>query len=192
MSNDTGMAAKGIISREASAAATAIRTALGTHNIDLGDRPIDLRPLPFEGTWGSASTVCRMVAGDIVNAELTASGELEGLSKKEVKKKVNALVGDRAQQLAESVAENLRATGKFASVEAVNGYLNISYDADTLTAALVREVVNQGTTYGNAAPGSKNLKVMIEHSQLNTHKAAHVGHLRNICLGVAQIGRAHV
>ena len=26
---------------------------------------------------------------------------------------------------------------------------------------------------------------MIEHSQLNTHKAAHVGHLRNICLGVA-------
>src|SRR5699024_8407885 len=24
-----------------------------------------------------------------------------------------------------------------------------------------------------------------EHSQLNTHKAAHVGHLRNICLGAA-------
>lgn len=185
MSNDTTFASTGIISRETTAAADAIRSALVQLDIALGDRPIDLRPLPFEGTWGSASTVCRMVAGDLVNAELAASGELEGLGKKEIKKKVNALVGNRAQELASQVATMLSDSGRFDSVEAANGYINISYDANRLTSELVREVIDRDEAYGHAAPGSRNLKVMIEHSQLNTHKAAHVGHLRNICLGVA-------
>lgn len=175
----------GVIAREEHAALEAIRAALASEGVDLGTKPLDLRPLPFEGTWGSASTIARMAAGDIAQKQLEAEGALEGLSKKESKKLLNQRVGAASQELAEKLAAHISATGRFASVEAVNGYINIGYDADATTNRLIREVVEQDTTYGHAAPDSRDQKVMIEHSQLNTHKAAHVGHLRNICLGVA-------
>ncbi|MCO5229350.1 MAG: arginine--tRNA ligase [Thermomicrobiales bacterium] len=175
----------GVIAREERAAVDAIRAALAAEQIEIGSRPIDLRPLPFEGTWGSASTIARMVAGDIVQRQLDAEGVLEGLSKKESKKLVNDRVGAASQDLAEKLADHVRNTGRFATVEAVNGYINVSYDVDATTNRLIREVMEQHDTYGHAAPDSRTFKVMIEHSQLNTHKAAHVGHLRNICLGVA-------
>ena len=175
----------GVIAREEQAAIDAIRAALASEGVDLGNKPVDLRPLPFDGTWGSASTIARMAAGDIVQKQLDAEGALEGLSKKESKKLVNERVGAASQELAEKLAAHVRASGRFATVEAVNGYINISYDADATTNRLVSEVLQQKAAYGHAAPDSRNTKVMIEHSQLNTHKAAHVGHLRNICLGVA-------
>lgn len=175
----------GVIAREEHAAIEAIRVALASEGVVIGNKPLDLRPLPFEGTWGSASTIARMAAGDIVQHLLEKEGALEGLSKKEAKKLVNERVGAASQELAEKLAAHIAGTGQFASVEAVNGYINIAYDADATTNRLIREVLEQDVTYGHAAPDSRDLKVMIEHSQLNTHKAAHVGHLRNICLGVA-------
>jgi arginyl-tRNA synthetase len=175
----------GIIAVEEQAAIDGIRAALQDAGIDPGPRPIDLRALPFEGTWGSASTICRLLAGELVTQDLTASGELDGLSKKEAKKKVNALVGQRAQDLATQVAASMAATGRFAQVEAVNGYINITYNANSVAARLLSEVLTAGARYGHAPEGAHAERVMIEHSQLNTHKAAHVGHLRNICLGVA-------
>ncbi|MDQ3541838.1 MAG: hypothetical protein M3440_14250, partial [Chloroflexota bacterium] len=113
----------GIIAREEQAAIEAIRQALLDAGVDPGSRPIDLRSLPFEGTWGSASAICRIVAGDLVTKELTASGALEGLSKKETKRAVNEGVGARAQQLAEEVAATMAERERFAAVEAVNGYI---------------------------------------------------------------------
>lgn len=175
----------GIIAREERAAVDAIRSALRLLELDPGSKPIDLRALPFEGTWGSASTISRLLAGELVNRELAAAGELEGLSKKESKQRVNELVGPRAQELAGQVATTMAATGRFAQVEAVNGYINITYNANTVAASLMAEVFGQADRYGWAPEGLHTERVMIEHSQLNTHKAAHVGHLRNICLGVA-------
>ncbi len=175
----------GIIASEEQAAIDGIRSALLAAGIDPGSRPIDLRALPFEGTWGSASTVCRLFAGELVNRDLAVSGELDGLSKKDAKKRVNELVGPKAQELAETVAATMTETGRFASVEAVNGYINITYNANQVASRLLGEVLTQGDRYGWAPAGSRSERVMIEHSQLNTHKAAHVGHLRNICLGVA-------
>ncbi|MBA2468488.1 MAG: hypothetical protein H0V37_03690, partial [Chloroflexia bacterium] len=107
----------GIIAREERAAIEAIRDALRTIDLDPGSKPIDLRALPFEGTWGSASTISRLLAGELVNRELAARGDLEGLSKKESKQRVNERVGPRAQELAEQVAAAIAATGRFASVE---------------------------------------------------------------------------
>jgi arginyl-tRNA synthetase len=175
----------GIVAREELAAAEAIRSALRELGIDPGNRPVDLRALPFEGTWGSASTVARLFAGELVNRDLEASGEIEGLSKKEAKKRVNELVGPKAQEIASRVAATIAATGRFANVEALNGYINFTYNANTMAARLLDEVFSQGDQYGHVPEGTHTERVMIEHSQLNTHKAAHVGHLRNICLGVA-------
>ena len=175
----------GIIAQEEAAAASAIRNAANAIGIDPGDRPVDLRPLPFAGTWGSASTIARVLAGNVVSSELEAEGKLEGLGKKQVKKLVNEQVNTRAQELAEAIADRVRESGRFASVEAVNGYINISYNTLSVARKLLHEVLGQHDRYGHVPTGTHPGRVMIEHSQLNTHKAAHVGHLRNICLGVA-------
>ncbi|MEJ7840050.1 MAG: arginine--tRNA ligase [Thermomicrobiales bacterium] len=177
-------AAPGIIASEEAAAVEAIREGLLDSGIDPGSRPIDLRTMPFDGAWGSASTACRIFAGEAVTAELTARGDLENLSKKEAKAKVNELVGAKSQDIAASVASAMSRSGRFARVEAVNGYINVYYDATRMATRLISEVLETDLPYGWAAPGTHATRVMIEHSQLNTHKAAHVGHLRNICIGV--------
>lgn len=175
----------GIMVQEEHAAIDALRAALRDAGVDPGSKPIELRALPYEGTWGGGSIVARMVAGDLVTRELEASSELEGLSKKEIKRKVNERINDRAVALADQLAATLAASGRFAKVESTNGYINIYYDANVVAARLIGEVIERGERYGWAPAGLHPERVMIEHSQLNTHKAAHVGHLRNICLGVA-------
>jgi arginyl-tRNA synthetase len=173
-------AASGIIAREEARAAEAIAAAIA--DLGLPGRTVDLRPLPFEGTWGVASSVCFGLANDAVMAELERGGKLEGLSKKEAKQLAGSLVKDRVPALAEQIVGRLGNAG-FASVEAANGYINIAFDSNRMAERLIGEVLERGPEYGNA-PGIDEL-VMIEHSQPNTHKAFHVGHLRNSCLGVS-------
>jgi arginyl-tRNA synthetase len=175
-----------IIAREEQRTREAIASALA----DLGyesasNRPIDLRPLPFEGTWGAASTVARALAGEAVTRELEESGALEGLSKKEAKKRINELIPAKAQEIAAAIAGHLLSDEQLslANVEAVNGYVNIYFDASAMAMRLIGEVLSAADDYGQGAPRSE--VVMIEHSQPNTHKAFHVGHLRNTSLGVA-------
>lgn len=171
----------GIIAGEEQFAATAIARALA----DLGypGRTVDLRPVPFAGTWGMASSVCYGLASEVAQRELEAQGALEGLSKKEAKRLTAEAVRGRPQALAEQVAESLRATGRFANVEAVNGYINIYFDANAVASRLIGEVLERGEAYGHGSAIDE--LIMVEHSQPNTHKAFHVGHLRNSCLGVS-------
>jgi arginyl-tRNA synthetase len=173
----------GIIARGEREAAEAIAAALA----DLGFSPrnVDLRPLPFEGTWGLATSAAYALANEAVTRELEASGQLEGLSRKEAKALASGAVRERTPALAEEIARRVAAMGNplFASVEAVNGYVNIAFDGNAVAAALMREVLERGAEYGRGAPIAES--VMVEHSQPNTHKAFHVGHLRNSVLGVA-------
>ncbi|MFM9105595.1 MAG: arginine--tRNA ligase [Chloroflexota bacterium] len=173
-------AATGIIAREEARAAVAIAAAI--EGLGLPARMVDLRPLPFEGTWGVASSVCFGLASDAVTAELEREGKLEGLSKKEAKNLAGSLARERVPALAQEIVSRLEGAG-FASVEAVNGYINIAFDSNRIAARLIGEVLERGSAYGSA-PAIDEL-VMIEHSQPNTHKAFHVGHLRNSCLGVS-------
>ncbi|MDP9363943.1 MAG: arginine--tRNA ligase [Chloroflexota bacterium] len=149
-------------------------------------RPVELQPVPFAGTWGLASSVSFGLASDAVRRELEASGELDGLSKKEAKRRAAALVPEKARELAERIAARVGETAAgngFARVEAANGYVNVYVDANGVAARLIGEVLVRGEGYGAGAP--KLERVMVEHSQPNTHKAFHVGHLRNSCLGVS-------
>ena len=143
----------------------------------------DLRPLPFEGVWGVASSICMSLASDLALKELEAEGALEGLSKKEAKAKASGAARTKALALAELVAARITETGQFRQVEAVNGYINITFDENAVAARLLSEVLSAGTAYGHGAP--KSDRVMVEHSQPNTHKVFHIGHLRNTVLGVA-------
>lgn len=175
-------ATHGVIARLEDRARAAIADAV----TDLGltpRGPIDLRPLPFAGTWGVASSISHALAGEVAAKELASTGELDGLSKKEAKQRTSQRARERSLELAEQIASKLAATGAFASVEAANGYVNISFDPMTVASGLIGEVLSLDRDYGAGAP--KTERVMVEHSQPNTHKVFHVGHLRNSVLGVS-------
>src|SRR5437764_1273108 len=55
------------------------------------------------------------------------------------------------------------------------GYLNFRFDRGAFTAAHIRNVMAPGTSTGE--------RVIVEHTNINPNKAAHIGHLRNAVLG---------
>lgn len=60
------------------------------------------------------------------------------------------------------------------------GYVNLRYDYSYLAQKLLNTVAHAGEA-GIAAPCKG--KIVIEHTNINPNKAAHIGHLRNSCLG---------
>ncbi|TXG81919.1 MAG: arginine--tRNA ligase [Thermomicrobiales bacterium] len=176
------LATKGVIAAYEERARIAIAGAVA--ELGLTPRgPIDLRPVPFAGTWGVASSISHALAGEAAATELERSGALEGLSKKESKKLTSERARAISLELAEQIAAKLQASGIFGTVEAANGYVNISFDPMVVASGLVSEVLTRGSAYGHGVP--KTERVMVEHSQPNTHKVFHVGHLRNSVLGVS-------
>jgi len=165
--------------READRARSLINRAL--EELGYGSRVFEMRPIPFPGVWGTSTTVCYQIANEQLAEELEQV--TAGLSKKEAKRLVQERVRERAQAIAEELARWLSAHGDFARVEAVNGYLNIVYDTGRFANEVLRSVLATGTDFGRGAPRGE--RVMVEYSQPNTHKAFHIGHLRNVCLGNA-------
>lgn len=75
------------------------------------------------------------------------------------------------QELKETIAE-VRATGP---------YINLKLKPEILTSSLISEINSQKDKYGRNVPNSET--IMIEFSNVNTHKEYHVGHLRNLLYG---------
>jgi arginyl-tRNA synthetase len=173
--------ATGIMAQEQRAAAAAIESALS--DLGFATRVRDLRPVPFSGTWGVASSVCYTLASEVAMRELEQTGALDGLSKKEAKQKAADNARAKAQELAEQVAARVGTRPGIARVEAVNGYVNVYFDANAVAARLIGEVLGQADAYGRGT--GKRERVMVEHSQPNTHKVFHIGHLRNSALGIS-------
>ena len=132
-------------------------------SVGIEDVNIEFRQIPFSGEWGLAVPLFPVAAGE------ARAG-----------KKV--IVPKRAQELAEGIKDFLGdSPGSFSRVDAVNGYLNLYFSTSTYARRVVDTVLEQTTHYGRS-PG-RNKRVMVEFSQPNTHKAFHVGHLRNVILG---------
>ncbi len=96
-------------------------------------------------------------------------------------------LGDAATPLAFALAKRLRRApaqiaGELAGValegvrevRAVGGYLNLFVDRAWALSALLG---------GGFIPASRGGKTIVEHTNINPNKAAHVGHLRNAVLG---------
>ncbi|HMD69900.1 MAG TPA: arginine--tRNA ligase [Bryobacteraceae bacterium] len=80
------------------------------------------------------------------------------------------------RKIAAELAAEIGPIEGVAAVEvAGSGYVNIRLDRGALGAALLR-----GES-GDAAPAAE--KVIVEHTNINPNKAAHIGHLRNATLG---------
>ncbi len=69
-------------------------------------------------------------------------------------------------------------------VSADGPYVNISLHAGRLAEAVLDDVESQGADFGKSDIG-KGRSLMLEYAQPNTHKEIHIGHLRNLVLGVA-------
>ncbi len=73
-------------------------------------------------------------------------------------------------------------------VDTIGAFLNITLRPAALAKLLIPQL-RQGT-YFNRLKAVDRPRVMIEYSQPNTHKAFHVGHMRNVALGDA-LGRIY-
>ncbi|HEY6539076.1 MAG TPA: arginine--tRNA ligase, partial [Candidatus Dormibacteraeota bacterium] len=71
-----------------------------------------------------------------------------------------------------------------------NGYLNFKIDFSSLTPGVLEGALNLGEVI--SLDPDAGAKVVVEHTATNPNKAAHVGHLRNACIGdtVARLLRA--
>ncbi|MBX3045996.1 MAG: arginine--tRNA ligase [Anaerolineales bacterium] len=121
--------------------------------------------IPFSGEWGIATSLFQLAS-----QEAKQSGQ-----------KTN--VPQRAAELAEQLAVQLSNTPGFSRIEAVKGYLNLYFSTADFAARVLSAVSEQASRYGWGE--SKHQRVMLEFSQPNTHKAFHVGHLRNMILGAS-------
>ena len=84
------------------------------------------------------------------------------------------------KQPPKKIAEELvKAVGEIPGVAAMevagNGYINIRFDRGAYGAALLRGEEGEAASAGG--------KVIVEHTNINPNKAAHIGHLRNAVLG---------
>ena len=83
-----------------------------------------------------------------------------------------------AQTLAEALADQV-GKGLITALEPAGPYLNLRLaPAEVARILLPAWARGELPDYGHAVG-----KVMVEYSQPNTHKAFHVGHMRNLCLG---------
>ena len=130
----------------------------------LPDVKLTWRNIPFSGEWGIAAPLFPLAAGeDRTNIEIP--------------------VGQRAQEMAENLAEYIGIPEGIKRVQAIKGYLNLYFSSANQAQKVTEQVIDQGDVYGKADPTGN--VTMIEYSQPNTHKDLHVGHLRNVILGGA-------
>ncbi|HXH94064.1 MAG TPA: arginine--tRNA ligase [Thermoanaerobaculia bacterium] len=82
----------------------------------------------------------------------------------------------KPRELAEAMVDGLTLPMFVQSVNVEGaGYLNFRFDRGAFTAAHIRSVMTP------AAPTGE--RVIVEHTNINPNKAAHIGHLRNAILG---------
>ena len=87
--------------------------------------------------------------------------------------------------IAEQLAEELReAHDPYIDEITVTkpGFINFRLNRPATGKAIIEQVLEQGADFGHSDIGALT-KVVVEHTAINSNKAAHVGHLRNSCLG---------
>lgn len=140
-----------------------IKTYLQQNDIPIPDE-LKWSSIPFSGEWGTSTSFFEIAA-------------MEARSGKQVKVPV------RAQEIAEQVAQHLGTLAGYSRAEAVRGYLNLYYQTGEFSRRVVDTAIEQDDQFGHGL--DKGEQVMVEFAQPNTHKAMHVGHLRNMMFGAA-------
>ncbi|HLD97183.1 MAG TPA: arginine--tRNA ligase [Candidatus Nanoarchaeia archaeon] len=93
-----------------------------------------------------------------------------------MKKSPAAIASELAPKLRQAVAGVL-----IEDIKAAGPYVNFFINKAELARAIITAVAVAKGSYGSHAKIDKT--VMVEYFHANTHKAVHLGHVRNICLG---------
>jgi arginyl-tRNA synthetase len=91
----------------------------------------------------------------------------------------------RPMDIAQGIAAILHdmQTPAIAEISATTpGYINFSLNRPVVGRDVIERVLDAGADFGQNDVGV-GTKVVVEHTAINSNKAAHVGHLRNSCLG---------
>lgn len=126
-------------------------------DIDTTQLPIDLR-LSAQASFGDYSIPVMAWAGKLKRPPLKIAESLQTI----------------LQTNSQSVVEEITATKP--------GYLNFRLSRPTIGKQIIDRVLEAGPDYGQHTV-SIGTKVIVEHTNINSNKAAHVGHLRNSCIG---------
>ena len=88
------------------------------------------------------------------------------------------------RQIAQEIATELGAIPGVARVELAGaGYVNFFFDRAAFFEAAFSEAVRAGSSERPEAASANEPKSIVEHTNINPNKAAHIGHLRNAALG---------
>ncbi|MBI2580671.1 arginine--tRNA ligase [Candidatus Woesearchaeota archaeon] len=86
-----------------------------------------------------------------------------------------------AMELAAAIGNDRGKSELIERVQATGPYVNFFVNKKELAAAVISEANMSKDSYGGGKKAGKT--VMVEYFHANTHKAVHIGHVRNICLG---------
>ncbi len=86
-----------------------------------------------------------------------------------------------AMEIAAGVGNGTGRSKLIERVQAVGPYVNFFVNKAELTKSVLTTVAAARNNYGGSGKAGKT--VMMEYFHANTHKAVHIGHVRNICLG---------
>jgi len=137
----------------------ATRTYLAREQIhsDIEELPIDLR-FSAQISFGDYSMPVMPWASKLRRSPLSIAEKL----------------ADALREIQDSALEEITVTKP--------GWLNFRLNRPVLGKAIIDRVLEEGADFGRNDVGA-GTKVIVEHTAINSNKAAHVGHLRNSSLG---------
>lgn len=93
--------------------------------------------------------------------------------------------GQSPNKIAEDLAAGFKNNDPtIESVEASGPYLNFTLRNAAIAERVVKDIESEGEKYGCQNIG-QGKQIMLEYANVNTHKEFHVGHLRNILIGLS-------
>jgi arginyl-tRNA synthetase len=135
------------------------RTYLAQEQLDFNieELPIDLR-FSAQSSFGDYSMPVMPWASKLGRSPLLIAEQL----------------ADALREIQDSALEEITVTKP--------GWLNFRLNRPVMGKAIIDRVLEEGADFGHNNVGA-GTKVIVEHTAINSNKAAHVGHLRNSCLG---------
>ena len=83
-------------------------------------------------------------------------------------------------QIAAELAEKIKPAQCVEKIEARGPYLNFFLNKERVAESTIKEILSGKDSYGSSRKDP--MTIMVEYFHANTHKAIHIGHIRNICL----------
>ncbi|MFC2174037.1 arginine--tRNA ligase, partial [Acidobacteriota bacterium] len=137
---------------------------------------LDINRILKERVAQAASGFCELSPGD-VTLEVPPKLDLGDLASP-VALRIAKTQGKPPREICKILTDGLTLPAAVMSVETAGaGYLNFRFDRKEY----LKSMLHEGAMA--AVPGASEGKVIVEHTNINPNKAAHIGHLRNAALG---------